>query len=186
MKLSDFLLCVIDAKGGIVEGRTLLQKTCYFVSILLDGNYKSGFRAHFYGPYSPALDEALNQMVSLGLLRQRTLGFGAADQSGFEIRRNDFELTDEGKQILALVKKENAAECAQIQESVRRIQEAGAQNYVELSIAAKVYFIVSSRNERITKPVIISQAKSLGWEIEQKSIDEAVGFLERLQLVRSS
>jgi uncharacterized protein YwgA len=157
VKESDFLLCVISAKGGNVKGRTLLQKTCYFVSVLLDREREGDFKAHFYGPYSPSLDGTLNELVSIGLLQQRKIGFGAADRSGFEIRRNDFELTD-----------------------------AGDPGYVELSISAKVYFIVSSRDEKLTRQAITRHAQSLGWDISPESIEKAITFLERLDLVRAN
>ena len=52
MKDSDFLLCVIAAKGRRVKGRTLLQKTCYFVSVLLARVRETDFKAHFYGTHS--------------------------------------------------------------------------------------------------------------------------------------
>jgi uncharacterized protein YwgA len=186
VKKSDFLLCVIDAKGEHIRGRTLLQKTCYFVLILLGRLKESDFKAHFYGPYSPALDETLNEMVSLAFIQQRQVGFGAADSSGFEIRRNDFELTEAGKEIAALIKNNNPAESTEIQNCVRKIREAGDPNYLELSIAAKVYFIVSSRDERLTKQSIVRYAQSLGWSIEHDSIDKAVSFLQRLDLVENS
>jgi uncharacterized protein YwgA len=186
MKESDFLLCVIRAKDGHVKGRTLLQKTCYFVSILLHRVRETDFKAHFYGPYSPALDESLNQMVSLGLIQQQQIGFGGADSSGFEIRRNDFELTGAGEEIVELVKRKNPEEWQAIERSVLRIKAAGDPNYIELSIAAKVYFIVSTRNERLTKQAIIRYAQALGWNIERESIDKAVSFLEKLELVQST
>lgn len=186
MKKSDFLLCVISAKGESIKGRTMLQKTCYFVSVLSGGVGETDFRAHFYGPYSPSLDDTLNELVSIGLLQQRQIGFGAADRSGFEIRRNDFELTDAGKEIVALVKNGNAEEWAEIDECVRRIRDAGDPSYIELSIAAKVYFIVSSRNEKLTRQAITRHAQSLGWDIKLESIEEAITFLERLDLVRAN
>jgi uncharacterized protein YwgA len=144
------------------------------------------FKAHFYGPYSPSLDDTLNELVSIGLLEQRQIGFGAADRSGFEIRRNDFELTDGGKEIVALVKKSDAAEWAEIEKSVRRIHDAGDPGYVELSISAKVYFIVSSRDEKLTRHAITRHAQSLGWDISPESIEKAITFLERLDLVRTN
>jgi uncharacterized protein YwgA len=186
VKESDFLLCVISAKGGNVKGRTLLQKTCYFVSVLLDREREGDFKAHFYGPYSPSLDGTLNELVSIGLLQQRKIGFGAADRSGFEIRRNDFELTDAGKEIVALVKKRDAAEWAEIERRIRRIHDAGDPGYVELSISAKVYFIVSSRDEKLTRQAITRHAQSLGWDISPESIEKAITFLERLDLVRAN
>jgi len=185
MKKNEFLLCVIDAKGGSIRGRTLLQKTCYFVSILLNRARETDFKAHFYGPYSPTIDETLNEMVSLGLLQQRQIRFGAADSSGFEIRRNDFELTEAGRELIPLIAKKNQAEWTKVEASVLKIQQAGDPNYVELSIAAKVYFIVSSRNERLTKEAIIRHASSLGWNIERESTDKAISFLEKLELVKN-
>ena len=186
MKKSDFLLCVISAKGGSVKGRTMLQKTCYFVWILSGAERETDFKAHFYGPYSPNLDDTLNELVSIGLLQQRQIGFGAADRSGFEIRRNDFELTEAGQEIVSLVKKRDAADWSKVEECVRRIREAGDPGYVELSISAKVYFIVSSRDEKLTRPAITRHAQSLGWDISSESIENAIKFLERLDLVKTN
>lgn len=186
MKKSDFVLCVISAKGGRIKGRTMLQKTCYFVSILSRGEFETDFKAHFYGPYAPSLDDTLNELVSNGLLQQRQIAFGAADRSGFEIRRNDFELTEAGEEIVELVKKRDAGHWAAIEECIRKIRDAGDPGYVELSISAKVYFIVSSRDEKLTRQAITRHAQSLGWDINPESIEEAIKFLEKLDLVKTN
>lgn len=186
MRTSDFLLCVIGAMGGSVTGRTLLQKTCYFVGVQLGWQGEPGFKAHYYGPYSPAIDDALARMTDLGFLDKRTIGFGAADSSGFEIRRNDYDLTEEGEEILRILRNRRPEEYAQVSEAVEKIKTAGNPEYLELSIAAKAYFILHKEGGSLTKRAIRSEAADLGWSIEEQSLNRAVDFLENLGLVRAS
>jgi|SRR5215469_174643 len=186
MKTSDFVMCVIGAMNGKVTGRTLLQKTCYFVSVQLEHEIDLDFRAHYYGPYSPTIDNALARMTDLGFVEQRTKGFGAADSAGFEIKRNDYEFTEEGEEIFELLRKQKGLEYTRIREAVKNIKDAGDPGYFELSIAAKAYFIIHSQGGALTKGAIRSEARELGWEVESHSLDRAVNFLEKLNLVRAS
>ena len=64
MNSTDFLLSVIAAFGGRVDGRTLLQKRAYFVSLLSDIDPGLNFDAHYYGPYSATVDNTLGRLES--------------------------------------------------------------------------------------------------------------------------
>jgi uncharacterized protein YwgA len=185
MRTSEFLLCVIDAMGGSVRGRTLLQKTCYFVSVQLEEQDDLDFKAHYYGPYSPAID-VLARMDDLGFVEGHTIGFGAADPSGFEIRRTDYELTNEGKEIAAILRKQRNSEYVRVKGAVDKIKAAGNPGYFELSIAAKTYYIIHNKKGTLTNQTILSEAKQLGWNVEASSLNRAVNFLEELNLIRAS
>lgn len=186
MKTSDFLLCIIGAMGGSVSGRTLLQKTCYFVSVQLEEEIDLDFKAHYYGPYSPTIDNALARMTDLGFVEQRTIGFGTANSAGFEIRRNDYEFTEEGKEIFEFLRTQRAQEYRRIKDAVNNIKTAGDPGYFELSIAAKAYYIIHNQGGALTIGAIRSEARELGWEVEPQSLDHAVNFLEKLNLVRTT
>src|SRR5690242_13150710 len=136
MRRSDFLLCVLDAFGGSIEGRTLLQKRCFFVALLLKQDELYGFRAHYYGPYSPTIDETLAQLVSLGLVDERRHAFGITGSEGFEIRRHDYGLTPDGEAVVGLFREEHATLYKQVEKAAETIVEAGDPGYMELSVAA--------------------------------------------------
>ena len=62
MNPTVFLIGLLDASGGSVRGRTYLQKLTYFVTLLADVKLELGFDAHFYGPYSEIVENALIQL----------------------------------------------------------------------------------------------------------------------------
>jgi uncharacterized protein YwgA len=78
-------MLIIDAAGGTLEGKTLLQKRAYFLSELL--NFDLDYHAHYFGPYSPQLENGIGRAKSLGFIEEKTLGFGISDSVGFEVRR---------------------------------------------------------------------------------------------------
>lgn len=185
MEASDFLLSIIKASGGVVPGRTLLQKRCYFVAVLLGMEKDYGFQPHYYGPYSPVFDSALSQLVAAGFVQESRIGFGAADSSGFEIRRHDYKLSPNGEEIMELMELEDDEMCRRIGASVRKLQGAGELNYLELSIAAKAYYIITNQNRPVTKEEIRREAEGFGWSIDRKVLDRAIGFLEKIPLVEA-
>src|SRR5260370_681422 len=118
------------ALGGRIQGRTKLQKTIYFLGILSGNLDDLGYRAHFYGPYSDEVAASVNRLKSLGFLQQTSLRTGAYGDGGFEIARQDFELTDEGTLIAEQKAKENPEPWKKIQEAVVRLKAAGEIDYM--------------------------------------------------------
>lgn len=176
-----YVFLVIDAYGGKISGKTLLQKRCYFISTLM--GLDLDYRPHYFGPYSPDVDEGLSKNKSLGFIEEHTYGYGKADPVGFEIRRYDYSITDDGKEIVSHLKRLFPEEAKQIRKFKRRLIQAGdSGDYISLSIAAKTYFIVKRRNAPVTVDEIQEEAGRLGWNIHEKSIDKAVDFLEELGL----
>lgn len=180
MTLDKLVLLIIDEAGGSLKGKTLLQKRGYFLSRLLGMDL--GYRPHYYGPYSPELEDALNRAKALGFVEERTLAFGVGDDVGFEVRRYDFTLTDDGTEIVKFLREQNPAECDMIHQCLRRLAEAGdTGDYMLLSVAAKTHYILSERQAAMTASEIRSAAKELGWNIDLKSTEKAVSFLEALR-----
>ena len=64
--------------------------------------------------------------------------------------------------------------------AVERLTQAGNPNYMELSIAAKAYYILKRRNEGMSKYEIIREALKFAWNIESTSLESGVSFLEKL------
>ncbi len=179
MKPTDFVLCLIDACGGTVSGRTLLQKMAFFVAELLGEDFGLKFDAHYYGPFSSTVEGTLIQLKNLGFVQESSTGFGILSD-GFEVRRYDYSLTDDGRQLLEGLR--SSALYSRIQDSVRRIRAAGNPNYIELSIAAKAYFILKRKEGGMSISEIQKEAEKYSWNISPRSIERAVAFLQSVKL----
>jgi uncharacterized protein YwgA len=179
MNTSQFILSLIRAFGGKVQGRTLLQKRGYFVSLLTGLSANLGYQAHFYGPYSASLDGTLTQMKNLGFIEEGTTGFGVVS-GGFEMRRYDYSLTEDGEKVLQPFSQ--SAEYRTIEAAVRKIQAAGDPDYVELSIAAKAFFILQKQQKGMTAAELLKEATKFNWNIPEHSLGRAVAFLTRVGL----
>lgn len=183
MKISDFVLYLVHASGEHIQGRTLLQKRSFFVGELCDLDL--GFDAHYYGPYSAELDNAVGELKSLGFIDEANIGFGVA-RGGFEMKRYDYRLTDDGREIVELLRRSHPERYKRISESVQKIVNAGDPGYLELSIAAKAYFILRKKGKPMSRPELVREAQKFDWIIDTESLNRAVTFLEKLELAKSN
>jgi uncharacterized protein YwgA len=180
MKPTDFLLCLIDASGGRVQGRTLLQKRAFFVTELIAEDFGLKFDAHYYGPYSATVEGTTAQLKNLGFLQESSTGFGVVSD-GFEVRRYDYSLTEDGQKLLERLRA--SPEYEVIKNATERVLSAGNPNYVELSIAAKAYFLLKKKDGgSMSVAELIKQAERYNWNISPESIDRAVNFLSAVGL----
>jgi hypothetical protein len=180
MKPTDFVLCLIDAAGGKIQGRTLLQKRAFFVTELLDNDFGLRFDAHYYGPYSATVEGTTTQLKNLGFLQESSTGFGTL-RDGFEVRRYNYSLTTDGYQLLDRLR--NTTEYKSIKDATDRVLAAGDPNYVELSIAAKAYFLLKKKEGGgMTVAELIKQGERYKWSISPESVQKAVRFLSSVGL----
>jgi len=140
-EIRDLVVLAYGAFGGAISGKTNLQKKVYFLGVGLGKESELGYRAHYYGPYSPAVAEANSELKSMGYLSECSTTWGS-DHRGFEIARYDYDLTDEGLRLLIRKKKEHSDMWRKIERLSDMMKSAGDLNYWELSIAAKAYFIL--------------------------------------------
>lgn len=185
MTPKDFVLLLTDAAGGSIKGRTLLQKRAYFVSLMTGRYDELGFTAHYYGPYSPLIDNSIEQLKSLGFMQESTIGFGTGNE-GFEIKRYDYRLTEDGRKVTALYKVQHPNVYGEIERAVSALQSAGDPNYFELAIAAKAFFILNSKNKPMSREEIVREALSFEWQIPPPSLEKAISFLERVGFTRNA
>lgn len=188
MTAYDLVLLTLDAFDGRTSGKTLLQKRCFFVALLSGGVSRVealGFQAHYYGPYSPPIDNGIGQMRAIGLLMESRTSLGIHEETGFEVSRYDYELTGDGRKVAAMRKRRYPAEWAAIEDAVQRIKKAGDPDYVQLAIAAKVFFLLRQKGGPSTKKELIELARKFGWRInDTQEQQRAWAFLKRLRLVR--
>ena len=183
LDVRSFVRLVFLAQGGRIEGRTKLQKTVYFVGLLTDQLDDLGYRPHYYGPYSPAVADAVDTDRSLGFLDQETLVIGS-DARGFERARYDYRLTDDGESIAKKYSTQRSDIYQKIERACRTLQSAGAIDYMEMSIAAKTVHILKASGQPLTESAIKSTAQEFGWKLEEKDILEAGAYLKKLNLVQ--
>lgn len=183
MNSAQFLIAVFYASGGGIQGRTLLQKRAFFVQRLSGVDPGLGYDAHYYGPYSSTVDNTIEQLKNLGFVREETNDFGVMS-GGFEMRRYDYRLTPQGQQVAQ--KLSVMPEFQRVEDSVRRIEQAGNPDYIELSIAAKAFFILQRQKRPMSVADITKEAERFNWNIGEHSVAKAVGFLKSVGLTTES
>lgn len=173
-------LWVIAEVEGRPNGRTYLQKMCYFVGQVL--GLDLGYRAHHYGPYSDLVSSEISFLVANSYAFESAKRFGMADGQGWEITRRDYELTERGKEGVRWLDMKHVEEARRVRAAVVRVRQAGDLNYVGLSFAAKTFWILSHTGVPMTPDRIQGKAKELRWQVETKDITSAAEFLQRLNL----
>jgi uncharacterized protein YwgA len=182
MNPNDFATLSLLALGGEVQGKTKLQKTIFFLALMTGRLEDLGYRAHFYGPYSDEVDSAVTWLKSIGAIDQNVTSWGQ-DPSGFELRRYDFRLNDAGKQFAEKKASQHPELTQRLKEAAGRLREAGEIGYMEMSIAAKTYFMLAEKKSPANSAELSRLARQFGWDVSTIQIERAIHYLERLNLV---
>lgn len=184
MDTPDVLLLAYEAFGGEVQGKTKLQKKLYFLSIMMGQDL--GFGPHYYGPYSAEVASANSALKSMGYLVESVASAGSYNAEGFEIARHDFRLTEDGRTVARRKQRQFPSEWERIKQAADVLSVAGDLSYMEISIAAKAYFLLDQRGEPARVDEVVRMAHQFGWSVKEADIIKAVEFLEKLQLAKSS
>jgi len=178
--IRDVMLLAYKAFGGTIKGKTMLQKRVYFLSVFLNSDL--GYEAHYYGPYSEGVATANLEIKSLGYLSESVAGWGV-DQRGFEISRYDYTLTEAGARIADRKAALNPDLWKRIEASAKVVTEAGNLDYMELSIAAKAYYILTQLKHKATLEDIAKMLPKFGWKVSIEELQKATEFLQKANLV---
>ncbi|NLH49578.1 MAG: hypothetical protein GX444_13405 [Myxococcales bacterium] len=182
IEITHFLLLVYKAFGNSINGKTVLQKRVYFLGHKLGINL--GYKPHYYGPYSPIIENTNSTLKALGYIEEKISGAGL-DPSGFEMARHDFSLTTMGQSVSEMLASQRTEEWTRIQTAAKDIEtKSSGLNYLDLSIAAKAYFLCLNKGESITFDEIKKVGKDYGWTIKQQDLEKAASFLRNLNLVQ--
>ena len=140
-----------------------------------------GFSPHYYGPYSSYIASHLDSLVNCGLLREVTESF-SNDQNVFgEIRRHTYSVPDNVEPVWEDIQQKPQFD--EWQNAINRINEQPiSKHFNKLSIAAKVYYIVSWEKQS-TLEQIRQVAKEYKWELDDSDIESVLSFLKGLGLV---
>lgn len=177
------LLTLLNQNEQMIAGRTLFQKTIYFLNIKM--NLGINFEAYYYGPYSSEISDEISSLASSGIISEcietyPSYSFGVS----FEPRKYTYKLTELGAKMAAIVKEKHRAESVMIQSILDRMKNAGAaDDYKSLSIAAKMYHILKAK-ERAKPSQILAEAKELGWTISEEDANASIEFLKKMELAK--
>lgn len=174
------LLVISEEKDGCLEGRTLLQKKSYFLTTIMKEDYQ--FRPHYYGPYSQIVADAVDSLVSAGLLEEKTDVFPVANIFG-EGKRYSYTITKDGQEFLDFVKEKKIDDFDKWQSALSRINSRDiSTDFNLISIAAKMHYILSE-DKKLSANNICAKAKELGWNVKVEDIQKVAEDLVELGLI---
>ena len=176
------MMLLLASEDNKISTKTKIQKEMYFLSLLLQE--EMSFRAHYYGPFSSEVEEGLDELVGVGFVNERRETLGVDNNLGFEIIRYEFSLTNEGKKFAETLKSNNPRIYEKIKDFTEKLKNIGDPNYMDLSIAAKAYFILHKNQAPMTPEQIDQEAKKFGWEIKKDNIHKAIEILKELGFVK--
>lgn len=178
----DFVHLTLLAVGGEVRGKTKLQKTVYFLGLMTGQLDELGYRAHYYGPYSDDVSDAVSTLQGRGFLASDVASVGNLDTEGFEVRRTDYRLTAEGRAMAEKKAGQFAGLFLALKKASVVLKQAGELDYMKLSIAAKTDFMLREKNAPATDAELEQLARRFGWNVTTQQIREAAEYLRKLNL----
>lgn len=177
----DFVHLALLAAGGEVKGRTMLQKRVYFMGILCNCLEELGYEAHYYGPFSAEVEGAVDRLRGLGFADQTITNWGF-DHRGFERNRYDLKLNKDGVEVAKEKKKQHAGIWERMERAEKVLKTLGRVDYMQLSLAAKTYYMARKKGRPVTPDELSEYANSFAWKVTQEQINDAVKLLEKMKL----
>jgi uncharacterized protein len=180
MEIYEAILHLLEESGGRIASKTKIHKEMFFLSKILGDDF--GFRPHYYGPYSPKVEESLDALSGANFIQVLENSYGVAGERGFEVMRYDYSLTESGKRLLRQIG--NATRQSEIHDFVISLQNIGDPDYMDLSIAAKVLYIIEQNDKARSIVEIENTARDFGWSLKDEDISKAAETLRALGFVR--
>lgn len=184
MTAYDFVHLSFLALGGEIKGKTKVQKMIYFLGLMTEHDDDLGYRPHYYGPYSDDVAEAVERLKTLGFLDQSVSGAGAVDSRGFEVARCDYRLNCSGTRVAQTKAEQYHGDWGRIQEAVKALKEVFAKDYMELSIAAKTWFMLGEKRGKASMADLETLAPKFGWSVTPEQVQAAAKLLAEAELVK--
>lgn len=179
----DIVLLITHASDDEVGGRTVMQKLAYFTSLNLKSNLEH--RAHFFGPFSSKVEDAISNAVVAGELHETVERFPDW-HGGPDVRKYTYMLTGNGKKRVNNLIEHERQTWDVIDRSVSAISDAlPGLDQKTLSAAAKTYLIVSESAGPVELEKIPALARRLGWHLEDHQVDTTVSVLKKLDLLEN-
>ena len=174
----DVFVSALDAAGDVAEGRTVIQKWCFFTSVKLGLQFD--FAPHHYGPYSARLSDMMTSLVTSDFLVERP----RITKGGRTVYC--YKLTDDGRALASEIEARSRHVHSTAKGVVQVCTDVVGNNIDILSWAAKVYFILTQEGRTVAYDEVCSLAEKLGWQLSDKEIDSAMKLLRALKLATVS
>ena len=100
--------------------------------------------------------------------------------------RHDYRLTEVGDRLAERKAEQHPTLWQRINEAAVVLKRAGDLDYMELSIAAKAYFVLTRLNGKATLQDIAGMLPKFGWSVSQEQLEKATDFLAKANLVTQS
>ena len=97
--------------------------------------------------------------------------------------RFDFRFTEIGTRIADRKAEKDPGLWQRIQRAASVVKQAGDLDYMELSIAAKAYYVLTKLNGKATLEDIAGMLPKFGWSVSEKQLEKATHFLEKANLI---
>lgn len=189
MKLTNselVLLTLMYSEKKMIAGRTLLQKTLYFLNEMLDLDID--FRSYYYGPYSSEITDCLDSLKATGIISESIEQLPAFDFNvTFEPRKYTYFLKSTGESIAKDIVKSKLSDAKKIENLLSEMKRYGVvYDYKNLSIAAKMHHILKKENKPLTPEEILEEARALEWHIDEQEATDAISFLKQIKLIEEA
>ena len=94
-------------------------------------------------------------------------------------------MTDIGEELADLFENREQSRAKEIKAILEKMKELGtADDYKNLSIAAKMHQILLVEGKKMTAEEILEEAKSIGWDIEIEEAKSAITFFDNMGLIK--
>jgi uncharacterized protein YwgA len=179
MDTSDLLILSLKYFGGKVAGRTLLQKRIFFLGEML-GEKDLSYFPHYYGPFSQEVSDCLTVSVLNGYVQEIVSPYGI-DHHGFEMCRYEYQLSETGEKLADILEIQLSEQAQNLKKAVERFMEGASDlNYMVLSYAAKLYYILKQKGIPLTPQEIKNASEKFNWKIDEKDFQKGAEALQKL------
>lgn len=174
----DLIVSMLHANGGLIKGRTVVQKIAYFANLRLDIDGIT-YRDYFYGPFSREVALGLEHLASSLFIRETV--------RKTPIEEYTYELTGDGTDLAAKIVEESPREHGTVVSVLTTCKEHCSLHARPLSCAAKVHFILGDkRGNAASSPEIREMAQDFGWNMSNEEIDHGMILLRELEGTRAA
>jgi len=179
MRPRDMVLAIIVQCAERPEfGRTSLQKLGGVAGLRLSVDL--GHRAHFFGPYSSAVEADTDALAMSGLVEESVQVLGVNAQ-GRPIRSYSYKVTDDGQQEYEQIAAESPQEVQQLTTLLAQIEKViGSFDQQVLSAAAKVLYIAREQDRPVDFDEIGGLALEHGWKVNKYQVQRVAAVLVQL------
>ena len=185
MDPTDAILMTIDSAGGLISGRTAIQKLIYFESRIV--NISATYQPYYYGPYSAEVAGATQSLVSLNFLNEE-IDYKASRKfkSSEDWKKYKYKISEDGRTVLTRIEEKYRDDFRSIDKIVDVCNRETGMDIIKLSCAAKVHYLTGNYTNVDKRPLSVEDieliAGELGWQISDEDI---INSLELIQTLRA-